>query len=151
MITVRRAIQYDAPWLLVQLRAFDRFFGTHRSLFPDLASAEQQLLQLMDPNGGCFFVATEGAMHLGFVVGALHPQLYNRSIRQLTELFWWVAPEHRRSSAGARLLMAFEAYGRAHADFIVMTLEAKSPVNPRSLERRGFRLQESSYLLEVDG
>ena len=29
----------------------------------------------------------------------------------LTELFWWVTPEHRGSSAGARLLEEFLAFG----------------------------------------
>jgi hypothetical protein len=56
---------------------------------------------------------------------------------------------YRGSSAGARLLEAFIAYGKKNADCIVMTLQAKSPVDPRSLERKGFRLYERNFMLEV--
>lgn len=95
-----------------------------------------------------FFVAENGDGAVGFIAGMLSEHPYNPKITVLSELFWWVAPEYRGSSAGARLLQAFEDYGRANAQWVVMTLETKSPVDPRSLERRGFKHFESSYLME---
>jgi hypothetical protein len=38
-ITVRKAEQEDTTWLLDQLQQFDKFFGSRRSLFPDLEYA----------------------------------------------------------------------------------------------------------------
>jgi len=151
MIRIREATGFDVPWLLEQLREFADFYGTKRSLFPsDDAVAHALITHLITQ--GKFFLAVDHASDkcVGFIAGLLGPSAYNPEITQLTELFWWVAPSRRGSSAGARLLNRFEEYGReVGADWLVMTLEAKSPVDPASLERRGFRLHERSYLMEV--
>lgn len=164
MITVRPAAPHDVDWLMEQLRSFDRFFGTTRSLFPDEEYARTQLRQLIGL--GPFFVADrrDGACNgdderhghavcwpkrAGFIAGFVAPHFMNPDLRVLNELFWWVDESFRGSSAGARLLDAFLAHGREHADWIVFTLEAKSPVHPATLERKGFHLHERSYLLEV--
>jgi hypothetical protein len=60
-----------------------------------------------------------------------------------------VSPEHRGGSAGARLFKHFMKYGEDNADWIVMTLEAASPIDPKSLHAYGFKEYERSYLLEV--
>jgi len=147
VITLRRAVALDVPWLLTQCRAFAEFFGSRHSLMPDDITATEKLTQLMDEDVGCFYVAENG-QRLGFIAGVLSPHYFNPDLLQLTELLWWVSPEHRGSSAGARLLDAFDAYGQVHAKWIVFSLEHQSPVNPKSLERRGYLLHERSYLKE---
>lgn len=149
MIVIRSATREDIPWLLEQLRAFSLFYGTKAPLFPDDPAAAASILEVQVGRANPFFLAVVRGDRAGFISGALVTHPYNATIRILQELFWWVAPEFRGSSAGARLLEHFETYGRAHADWILMTLEAKSPIDPRSLERRGFQLHERSYLLEV--
>lgn len=148
MITVRRAQLTDSPWLLTQLKAFAQFFGSKHSLFP---TEDDQILDTLHSmvESKVFFVAENGTNAVGFIAGMLSEHPYNPKITVLSELFWWVQPEYRGSSAGARLLRAFEDYGRANADWVVMTLETKSPVDPRSLEKRGFKHFESSFLLET--
>lgn len=150
MINVRLATRDDVPWLLGQLESFAAFFGTKRSLFPaDRFVAQTIVVAFVDQLK--FFVAVDHATQrpLGFIAGALGPHPMNPSVRVLNEVFWWVAPDKRGSSAGGRLFDRFVEFGRANADWIVMTLESKSPVDPASLERRGFSLHERSYLLEV--
>lgn len=146
MITVRRATADDVPWLLEQLAAFDQFFGSTRSLFPDIDTARAIVSDLVTTQP--FFVAGDSDL-VGFIAGYLTPHPYNPTIRVLTESFWWVDQEFRGSRAGLALLNALIAFGREHADWIVMTLEHESPVNPETLTRRGFRLKETSYLMEV--
>lgn len=150
MIHIRHATGDDAGWLLEQLREFASFFGTRLSLIPAddgvaLAVVHHLIASLE------FFVAVDyrSLTPLGFIAGSLAPHPFNPSVRTLSEVFWWVRPDRRGSSAGARLLDRFLAVGEEKADWIVMTLEAKSPVDPASLERRGFRLHERSYLKEV--
>jgi len=138
----------------MQCRAFSDFFGSSQSLMPDDETAVTKLVALMSEDVGCFFVACvsdtgEEGKPVGFIAGLLGPHFFNPAITQLTELLWWVDVEHRGGKAGVRLLDCFTEYGRAHADWTVFTLEEKSPVNPASLERRGYRLHEKSYLLEV--
>lgn len=147
-MTVRRAIEADTPWLLVQLRAFAQFFGTHRSLFPARDDHAVLLLgTLIDEHP--FFIAEEAGHRMGFICGTLAGHPFNPEIRTLNEVFWWVDPHHRRGRAGLALLERFIEYGRKHADWVVMTLEAKSPVHPETLQKRGFHVHETTYLLEV--
>lgn len=150
MIMIRRANGSDAGWIIEQLREFAAFFGTRLPLFPadyDVAYAlTNHLIVSLE-----FFVAIDyrTGEGMGFIAGSLGAHPLNPAIRALSEVFWWVAPNRRGSSAGARLLEAFLELGREKADWIVMTLEAQSPVDPASLERRGFHLHERSFLLEV--
>lgn len=154
MMSARPAEPQDATWILAQLRAFDHFAGTTLRLFPDDdESARLKLLTLIDKHP--VFVSELGHPDLpastrltGFIIGLLHPHFFNPRIVVLSEMFWWVTPDYRGTRAGALLLHAFEQVGRLHADWVVMTLEEKSPVNPLTLERRGFRLWERNYLLE---
>lgn len=146
-VTVRPAESADVPWLLTELRAFDRFFGAARSLFPTDEQAETTLRWLIAEH--VVFVASDVTGPVGFIAGTLGPHFFNPTLTYLSELFWWVTESARGSRAGALLLSAFLAYGKQHADCVVMTLEDASPVNPTSLLSRGFRLKETSYLLEV--
>lgn len=147
LMQVRPASRGDLPWLLTQCRAFARFYGSGMSLFPgdDAATATLSVLIETQP----FFVAEDAHGPAGFIVGLLSPHWMNQRIRTLAELLWWVAEDRRGSSAGARLLDTFIAFGRDHADWISFTLEAASPVKHATLERRGFRLHERAFLLEV--
>jgi hypothetical protein len=154
-VVVRQARQDDVPWLLSQLRVFDQFFDTKRRLFPDEATATTVLLSLLAFHP--FFVADTGfrpeperVERIGFIAGAIGPHPYNPALRVLSELFWWVDERYRGGRAGLALLDAFQAYGERNADWVIMTLEAKSPVNERSLTKRGFHLHERSYLWEVE-
>lgn len=145
---IRKANLLDVPWLLAQLRQFDRFFGAKKSLFPEdpeVATAIVEALVTTQP----FFIAADVNGRTGFIAGALAPHPYNPELLVLSELFWWVSPEYRGGLAGARLLAHFIDYGEANADWIQMTLEAGSPVNEHTLTRLGFQLYERSYLKEV--
>lgn len=148
-ILIRRARSDDIPWLIEQLRAFSAFFGTERPIFPtDQQRAEQFLEGLIFQHP--FHVAhdwTHG--RIGFIAGALAPHPYNQTIRQLTEMFWWVTPEHRRSRAGSMLLEAFVEEGKQRAHWIVMTLEHNSPVKDATLTKRGFKHMSRDFLLET--
>lgn len=148
MSLVRHATPADAPWILEQLLAFDKFFGSSRSLFPSIEAAEGKLAYLLAHH--VVLVAESGVELQGFIVGLLGPSFYNDDVVQLTELFWWVSPEHRGTRAALLLLNAFVAVGKARAHQVIMTLEDNSPVNPVTLERRGFRPKETNFLFEVD-
>lgn len=155
-ITVRRAIEGDIPWMLDELKKFSDFFGTRIPLF-DPNTAKGTLSQILENHVVFVAVREQEALGtgvsvflpIGFIAGAQVSHPLNPAIRVFAELLWWVQEEFRGSRAGAMLLEQFTAYGREHADWITMTLEAKSPVNPAVLERKGFRHQESSFVMEV--
>lgn len=147
-VTVRRAVPGDVPWLLPQLREFADGFGSDYEMWPGDDDAELILRQMI--GAAVFFVAvTEEGMGVGYIVGHLAPHYFNPRLFVLSELAWWVAPEHRGSRAGLLLLNAFLEVGDRSAHWVSFTLEAKSPVNERTLTRRGFTLYERAYLREV--
>ena len=155
---IRPAQPSDVRWLLPQLQRFSVFFGAKHSLFPDYPTAEAIVSDLLASQP--FWVAehttpdplglTDSATAIvGFIGGTIGPHPFNPAITVMQELFWWVDEAHRGTKAGALLLEAFTDYGRAHADWVIMTLEHESPVNERTLTKRGYRPKERSFLLEV--
>lgn len=150
MITVRRAQSTDIAALMHQLRHFDVFFGAGRSLMPRDENHAVVLLQSLIAQH-VFYVAIDSGESdvAGFIAGHLAAHGFNPDIRTLTELFWWVEPPYRGSRAGSLLLDAYVDDGKRRADWVLMTLEHDSPVNDRVLLKRGFRMKERSYLLEV--
>lgn len=158
MIRTRQATLADVEWLLGEQRSFDRFYGTAHPIFPqDDATAFEVMAKIVETQ--VVIIAekhpvTVAGEHVevervGFIAGALGAHPYNPALTVLSEQFWWVVEKHRGGFAGAKLLLEFLEFGRQHAKWIVMTLEAKSPISPESLERHGFREFERSYLLEI--
>lgn len=149
-ITVRPARESDLEWLLGQLKAFSRFFGTKTQLFEeeDTDYARATIGAMVRDH---FVLIAERAdlTPLGFIAAWKTPHPFKPKLRVLSETFWWVSEEHRGSRAALVLLNAFVEYGRENCDWVCIALEAHSPVNEKCLHKRGFRLQERSYLLEV--
>lgn len=153
MTVVRRADLTDIPWLLDQLRAFDTFFASKHRLFPTEEVARAFLEALIGDADQPFFIA-QNDVRTGFIGGTIGPHYLNPDLVVLTELFWWVVPAHRGSSAGGRLLVEFEEFGRQRgAQLICMTLEQRTIdeglIDPRSLVARGYVEKERAYLLEL--
>lgn len=134
-------------WLVSQLREFSAFFGTKKSLYGTEENARLGITNMI--NGHIVLVAEREGQLLGFIAGVITPHMFNPNIRVLAETFWWVAEEHRGSRAGLMLLNEFMDYGTANCDWITFALEHHSPVDEKCLLRRGFHLQERSYLMEV--
>jgi hypothetical protein len=86
---------------------------------------------------------------VGLIAGFVTPHFFNPEIRVLAEMFWWVDVEFRNTSAGSRLFAEFLNWGKENADWVTMVLEHNSPVREETLLKRGFRLQERSYVYEV--
>lgn len=149
IITIRRADAGDMDWLVGQLKEFSKFFGSIHNTFPKEEYARDGMWKMITDH--VVFVAQKaGAGPVGFISGYFTPHVFNPDIRVLAETFWWVMEEHRGSRAGLHLLNAFTAWGRENADWIIFTLEEKSPVNDSVLLRRGFRPLERNYMLEVE-
>ena len=146
-LSVRPALLSDIPWIVAQLREFDEFFGTNRRLFTTDEIVSFKFADFLKRN--VVFVSEEDGKLTGFIAGFMGPHFMNPSITTLTQVFWWVAPAKRKTRAGLALLKQFVAHGRAHADWITMNIQTRTPVKAQTLERYGFRAQELTYLMEV--
>jgi hypothetical protein len=135
-------------WMLGELEKFDEFVGTHHRIMPSRRIAEIKLAKLIAEQP-VFIAEDRLGNRVGFIAGMLAEHYFNPDIIVLTELLWWVDPAHRGGRAAKVLFDAYMDLGQKTAQWIVMTLEEKSPINPGWLIRRGFVPQEHNYLLEV--
>ncbi len=86
---------------------------------------------------------------VGGLVGLIGPMWFNPAARVATELAWWVAEEHRGSSAAIRLYRAFEAWAwDRNADMIVMSdlvIDGETPA-ARLFEKLGYATVERAHM-----
>jgi hypothetical protein len=159
VVVVRDARLDDIDWLITELRAFSEFSTYQHKLFPPdeievrvkvKALIETQFVRIAELD---HVTSVRGEpfpeIRIGFIAGLHGEHWFNPAIHTFTELFWWVQPEHRGSSAGVRLLEAFIDEGERRRGWIVFGLEHNSPVKDETLIKRGFRAQERSFLKEV--
>ena len=147
-VLIRAATADDVEWLASRLRLyFSDCYGTKRPLFQNDEFTQGFMLTLMKEH--LVLIAEKGKERVGFVAGVLSPALYEPSLRVLSETFWWVEKAYRRSKAATLLLDAFTAWGRRHADWIFFGLPTDADVTDRTMARKGYRMQERFYLLEV--
>lgn len=147
MIEVVRAKHDDIPWMLSQLQKFSGLVKTQKSLFEDNEETLKRLHLMVDQH--VVMIAHDDGLRMGFICGMVWPHFFNPKIKVLAEMFWWVDEAYRNGRAGALLFKEFVAWGEANVDWITMSLEEQSPVNQTSIEKRGFKIYERSFLKEV--
>lgn len=147
-ITIREATPADMDWLIRQLTLFSAFNATIYPMLGDEEHARAGLLGMMQQH--FLRIAERFGERLGLIAGYVMNHPFNPHIRVLCEAFWWVDPMHRNTRAGAMLLDEYVAWGKANCDWVQFMLQSNSPVSDKPLLKRGFRLHEKSYLLEVE-
>lgn len=148
-LRIRSATPDDLDWLLSQLKEFSKFFGTKRPLYGDENFVRSGMTEMMTKH--LVLVAEKDMLGpVGFIAGIVTPHVYNPKIRLLVETFWWVTEEYRGGRAGLLLLDSFLDWGKKNADWITMSIESHGQISDRILLKRGFHLQERSYLLETN-
>jgi RimJ/RimL family protein N-acetyltransferase len=148
MTTVRSARTTDLPWLVPQLLAF--LGSVSLPLRPSEDYVRQAVGKLMD-TGVVLVAENESGKLMGTIGGTISFHLFDPDRLVLAELWWWVAPEYRGSSAGLRLIQAFRERGLQDVDLVTMsTLETTHPGVGEHLERMGFQRREQAYILDVE-
>lgn len=146
MIEIKPADISDIDWILEELHKFSEFYGTKLKLTANEEHVRMMVEATIDNH--LFLVATDDDGGVGFIAGFVGTHPFNPSIKTLTEALWWVKEEKRKSRAGLKLLDKFTEWGKNNCDWITFTLEHHSPVNERCLLKRGYKHQETSYILE---
>lgn len=146
-VVVRRAVESDIPFLLIELKKFSQFFNSKYPLYEDEAYVRMGLTGMMENH--VLLCATLGETPIGFIGGIVTPHLFNPNIKVLAETFWWVEEGSRWTKAARLLLEELISYGKQNCHWITFGLEMVSPVNERCLTKRGFHLHEKIYLFEV--
>ncbi|MBP6203361.1 MAG: GNAT family N-acetyltransferase [Azonexus sp.] len=147
MSTIRAATPDDIDTLVEMGREFFASAPYSRFIAYDPDSIRDAVIGMVQ--FGCALVAEAGGQIVGFIVGHMAPTWFNRSQWVATEFAWWVAPDHRGSTAGVRLLQAFEAWGVSRgAVAVVMSdliLDDGGAPAGRIFDRLGYAVVERSH------
>ena len=101
-------------------------------------------------HSGILLVADDKGELKGMIGGLVTINIWYGDEIDATELFWWVPEEHRNSRAGVLLLKGFiGAAKEKKATTIVLSLLTKSPISDNALIKRGFKLEEKAFIMEV--
>lgn len=148
MIEIRKAKVEDINWIIGQVVSFANFYASKISLAADEEHGRKYLENIINHHVVLISEKEDGT-RTGFIAGAMVPHHFNPKIRTLCELLWWVPEEYRGTKSGSMLLDKFIEIGKDHCDWITFTLEDNTPIPDDFLLKRGFRMKEKSYLMEI--
>ena len=98
------------------------------------------------------FVAEIDGQIVGFILGIIGPMWFVQRVRIAVELSWWVDPQYRNTSAGVRLLKAFENQAtNMGVQYIAMSdlvVQGDTPV-AKLLGRMGYIVTERMHTKEI--
>ncbi|MDR0250198.1 MAG: GNAT family N-acetyltransferase [Burkholderiales bacterium] len=155
-MSIRRATVDDIPVIadgaarFVSQSPFAPFAQFSKDAFTPVAR------WLIEGESSVAFVAEVNGEVVGAIVGMLAPLWFSPSVILGSEIGWWVNEEHRGSTVGGRLLIAFERWATERgasavtlSDLIVS--DANSGVRGLDLmmQRARYTMAERCYLKEV--
>lgn len=145
---IRHATKYDIPKLIQMVNGYASEFPFALANDPQWFDEEYLSSLLMTIIAGCGFVLIDDDER-GFLAAIIVPNVWNPKILELSELAWWVHPEHRNSTIGGKLWIEFDRHANKLKDegrikFIKTSLTVKSPAV--NFEKRGYKLLEIAYI-----
>lgn len=147
-ISVRHAQVGDLDWIMGEFPEFSSHYGTKTQIFEDNDYSRATSKNIVENHLALLAECSERGP-VGFIFGLVTNHLYNQNIKVLTELFWWVPPRFRNGRAAALLFNEFTAWGKKNCDLVTFGVMESTPVKHTAITKRGFKLVERSYLLEV--
>lgn len=144
---VRRAREEDKEWLWETMLEFSRWWQMGEMLDEDTV---RELIDTVVDGHIALIAEDEKTGARAGVLGAMvTPHPFNRHKRMSQELVWWVAPEYRGTTAGAKLFVTYTNLAKRMADYVVISRMVESPIGPEVFTKRGYRLADSNYILET--
>lgn len=125
---IRHGTMDDMAECLVMAENFYQVAG-YKSVIPFCAETTAKYFKMALDGFGCMSVAEKEGKLVGFIVGLVSPSLVNENYLVGTELAWWMEPEHRKGSAGIRLLRHIEKSAKEIGCILwsMMCLEEQAP------------------------
>lgn len=146
---IRRANENDIEKLLVLSESFYQVAG-YKDIIPFCKESSREYV-LISLDMGLISVAEHKGEVVGFVLGLAIPFIMNKEYLVGTELAWWMEPEHRKGSAGIKLLAHIEKSAKEMGCrmWSMMSLEGLEPEKIEKLYlSRGYKKTENTFTKE---
>jgi hypothetical protein len=108
-MTIRLANKYDILQLMEMLRHY-RDSGTIKGLSVDNEETALKILTAIVVGLGVAFVSEKDKKLTGMLLAIKSPFMWDANKLIMSEIAYWVEPEHRGSTAGYRLLAKYVEY-----------------------------------------
>lgn len=147
---IRHATKYDLNELVEMVRQYAKEFPSELAKQDQWFDKQyiQQILYTMIAGRGFVLIDDENR---GFLAAIVTPNTWYPKLSELCELAWWVKPEHRNSTIGGKLWLAFDKEATAmkesgRVQYIKTALTVGSP--SIDYEKRGYKQLETAYIKE---
>ena len=145
---IREADKFDIDYILDMLRNFRNETPIDLMSNCDNADHVNTIFHHILLGGGVLYIA-EKDKPIGMIAGIMNNSIWDPELKFLQELVFWVEPEHRNSSAGYRLIQAYnkKAEELVEEDKIKMFTITKMSNSPDlKFERFGYQKSEEIWV-----
>jgi GNAT superfamily N-acetyltransferase len=109
---IRTATNFDAPKIIEMLK----HFRSHTPI-PEMNDCNDEiyiskLIRQLILGMGIIYVAEKNSEVVGMIIGVKGPSIWDQELIMLREMAFWVEPEHRGSTAGYKLILAYNKYAQ---------------------------------------
>jgi len=152
-VIIRQANKQDMNHLLAMGLHFFRegkFTEKGLTFFPP--DFERFLVFLIESRNAIFLIAEEENSPIGSIAGVFSPWMLDYAKVTLTELWWWIEPEHRGNRVAFQLLKEYERTAKEN-NITHVIMGTHDNVNEGRLQsfysRYGYKHLEHHYIKEI--
>ena len=142
---MRQATRHDKDQIKFLLRCFrDESDFKQLQNIEDNKSLDQLIDSILVGAGVCYIEDGKGLL-----IAALCPSIWDNRIMLMHELAWYVLPEHRGTSIGLKLFLAYKQYGEqlkqeGRIQYFTLSKYDRSP--NLNYEKRGFVKKDENWV-----
>lgn len=145
---IRKAVLEDLDFIVEEGIKFLEYHPMNIHIAIDVSHLDSLVSLLIKDH--IVLIAEDSGNRLGMISGIYTPHIYNPLYTVVQELFWWVLPEYRSTTAAFKLLKAFEIEAKQiGASVISMVSTIYTPTLDKVYKRYKYRPVESSYFKEL--
>ena len=150
MVMIAQPTEDDIEWIVSQRDNYANESSPFVDVRPDEEEARTLITKLRD--NGIVLVARHQGKPVGFISGLKGVYPHDTTKTQVCGWHWWVDPVARSTGAAWDLMHTFldvvrNVYGPG--TLVTVGLQKGTRVNPRSLQRFGFALQEQVFMMRM--
>ena len=139
---IRLATIDDIPQIIPLVEAFSE----SQNMRDDLCIKSTAKVLSMSARDALSLISEHSGRVTGIIAGLKSPNLWNNSKTQIDEIIYYVDPDYRNTSAGARLLKAYSELIKDKCYLSTLKLMANSPDLTRHYNKMGYVEIETTFM-----